>query len=756
MAAAANCENMWVIPDEKELREEYYKEYEIKSNVKNTFDDPFPTVDDFVRAANRSYTLELTKESAGRINNLSKTNSFETLHDLIKSYRSYGTFRTEKTLRNLYERIRNCEPTYMPIVLMTSDKMFVLAGNTRINIALQLGIRPTVLLIDLDFKQRGRADRNAAIERKISHWVRRITVSALEKKEILSTKKNNNILVGGVLALEYYLQGDALERWHASKFFMPPVVYYCGPHSVKDYGSELAETMNASAMGESVSLQLVLSLRYSGVNVSYAKMKAATKQNKLFFFSQKKNEIILDIGSVSQVASRITILQIVAVDGQRKQGSKKTDPLFSLMCDNTYLKKKLGQTFVMHPALRAPLIPFGHMLTDNHTTTRASRAHLLQEFLQGSTVLHTPMDDTLELQTLPYHFALKTIRDAFRRDASFIDDSKWNSFHRQLVRELIFYKPHRRVSAGVQSSPLPVDLVNMANMALSVSLSVYEEMTVQSQTNVQDPESRYSRETKEFKTIADTVLDERLRKTLYKYTSNSFSFNAPLIEASIFPNKPVEDEYKENIENLKKVFDIVKHLKEHDDNEKQDMYVYRGHDLIELPEQTDSPGSVYNKSLPFFLVSNSFSSTSASFNRAQFFRTTKGNFTPCCSMRIRVPPDFAAYLPLEKLSRIPAEKEVLFPVGTTFRVDERKYFRTPDKWSQLLLLECTAVATPNDKSRRTEHTDASSKDGSNIGNSGDVVRGGKNASGPKKSTKKPNDRRVPKTRKRGRQVRRRQ
>ncbi|MGA1049105.1 MAG: hypothetical protein ACO3UU_13940, partial [Minisyncoccia bacterium] len=83
-----------------------------------------------------------------RIAYRSGTESKEELLDLIKSYRSYPKYRNEKTLENMYNRFETNQSMDMPIVLEFGDgQRRIFAGNTRMDIAFQLGINPKVLLI---------------------------------------------------------------------------------------------------------------------------------------------------------------------------------------------------------------------------------------------------------------------------------------------------------------------------------------------------------------------------------------------------------------------------------------------------------------------------------------------------------------------------------------------------------------------------------------------------------------------------------
>jgi FlaA1/EpsC-like NDP-sugar epimerase len=70
------------------------------------------------------------------------------LLDLIKSYRSYPEYRNEETLKAIYDGFKNNQPMDLPIVIEFKDGYKrIFSGNTRMDIAFQLGINPKVLLI---------------------------------------------------------------------------------------------------------------------------------------------------------------------------------------------------------------------------------------------------------------------------------------------------------------------------------------------------------------------------------------------------------------------------------------------------------------------------------------------------------------------------------------------------------------------------------------------------------------------------------
>jgi len=138
----------WVKPKIKDLKQEYHVEYELKG-LGDMYDDPWPSVSDFISATKTAKVVEITPAVDRKISYRSRTSTHTQLLNLIKGYRSYPEFRNEKTLQNLYDRIEQNKELTMPIVLKSRQGMRVMAGNTRMDVAFHTGNNPKVLMIDV-------------------------------------------------------------------------------------------------------------------------------------------------------------------------------------------------------------------------------------------------------------------------------------------------------------------------------------------------------------------------------------------------------------------------------------------------------------------------------------------------------------------------------------------------------------------------------------------------------------------------------
>lgn len=139
----------WVRPNDEDIALEYKVEYQIKP-LKQMTGDAFPTVEDFKKAVKAAKVIELTDAVDRKIQYRSKTKSKEAIISLIKGYASYPKFRNEQTIDAIYKAFADNKPMKMPFVIQFKDgTMRIMSGNTRADIAQQMGIVPKALLIQI-------------------------------------------------------------------------------------------------------------------------------------------------------------------------------------------------------------------------------------------------------------------------------------------------------------------------------------------------------------------------------------------------------------------------------------------------------------------------------------------------------------------------------------------------------------------------------------------------------------------------------
>lgn len=135
----------WGFPSKDALRLEYKVEHELKGH------DWFKSEEEFIEKAYNSEVEEITPEKDRDIIYRSGTESYEQIMSLIKGYRSYPEFRNEKTVQNLYNRISKNQELDMPIVIeFLGGKRRIFSGNTRMDVAFQMGCNVKALIIKVD------------------------------------------------------------------------------------------------------------------------------------------------------------------------------------------------------------------------------------------------------------------------------------------------------------------------------------------------------------------------------------------------------------------------------------------------------------------------------------------------------------------------------------------------------------------------------------------------------------------------------
>lgn len=136
----------WIVPPDDVLEREYHVEFELKG-LDERLGFPFEDSKDFVEAVKNSPIEDV---GGKRISYRSHTRSKVELLDLIRTYRSYPEFRNEDTVEAIYDGFKNNDPMELPIVLDFGDSYRILSGNTRMDIADQLGVPVKAIFLKID------------------------------------------------------------------------------------------------------------------------------------------------------------------------------------------------------------------------------------------------------------------------------------------------------------------------------------------------------------------------------------------------------------------------------------------------------------------------------------------------------------------------------------------------------------------------------------------------------------------------------
>ena len=136
--------NSWVVPSDETLKREYKVEIELKGR-----DHLFQSEQDFIDRVKAAPIVSVSASEDRIIKNRSRTRNKEELIDLVSSYRSWPEFRNMKTVDAIYQGFENNSQMELPIVIKQPGRTFILTGNTRMDIAFQMGITPKVLMVEL-------------------------------------------------------------------------------------------------------------------------------------------------------------------------------------------------------------------------------------------------------------------------------------------------------------------------------------------------------------------------------------------------------------------------------------------------------------------------------------------------------------------------------------------------------------------------------------------------------------------------------
>jgi len=138
----------WIFPDDNSLRLEYEVEY--KKHIQPIFGDIWKSFEEFEKNVKSSKTKIIDKNFDKKIDNRSRTETYSQIISLSQGYLSWPKYRNEKTVKAIYDGFKNNKPMKMPLVLNQNGEYYVMSGNTRMNIAFQLGINPEVIIVNIN------------------------------------------------------------------------------------------------------------------------------------------------------------------------------------------------------------------------------------------------------------------------------------------------------------------------------------------------------------------------------------------------------------------------------------------------------------------------------------------------------------------------------------------------------------------------------------------------------------------------------
>jgi len=140
----------WIFPDDKTLKADF-SEYKKKEDYKwqrraEQIGARFPIFtdfDDFKTRLKKARVVNLTLQIDNQITNRSHCSSIESLKSLV------STYKRPRNVQKIQQGIMGDDKLPMPIVLKGTRGLWILAGNTRLDVAFLLGDKPKVLMIDV-------------------------------------------------------------------------------------------------------------------------------------------------------------------------------------------------------------------------------------------------------------------------------------------------------------------------------------------------------------------------------------------------------------------------------------------------------------------------------------------------------------------------------------------------------------------------------------------------------------------------------
>ena len=137
----------WIVPKPADLKLEYAYEYILPSRNWaarcKTIGAKYPLFDseeDFIAKVNAGNIISVTPKS--KIHNMTTIDSIEGIESLVSGY------RFPRDVGKIVKGYNSGKPMPMPIVIKGSKGSWILAGNTRSNVAFVMGVPLRVIEVD--------------------------------------------------------------------------------------------------------------------------------------------------------------------------------------------------------------------------------------------------------------------------------------------------------------------------------------------------------------------------------------------------------------------------------------------------------------------------------------------------------------------------------------------------------------------------------------------------------------------------------
>lgn len=142
--------NNWSMPSEETMKSDFkeykikeYKKWEDRARMKGFRFPIFNEYDDYVNAISQGKIITVTSDLWHKVGNLSDNNSIEDIENMVSGY------FMPRDVQRIKAGFENNDKIPYPVILKGSNGLFIMSGNTRLNVANVLGVTPKALLVDV-------------------------------------------------------------------------------------------------------------------------------------------------------------------------------------------------------------------------------------------------------------------------------------------------------------------------------------------------------------------------------------------------------------------------------------------------------------------------------------------------------------------------------------------------------------------------------------------------------------------------------
>lgn len=556
-------------------------------------------------------------------------------------------------------------------------------------------------------------EQKRRLEVALQHWVERILHEAFDDSEgvflnLRSIMNERAVALGGGLAAQTYLSGEARNKWSSFGMHSRYIIYCKTAQECETVATELSNALNSirkkfSGKPHASWFMLCASLANNGIDVGSSVSRLANMDlfaaRPLKLSGKLRWTVALSLSNLG----RDTDLAVIRMEA----------------ADKKLLNAVFSDAAVVHPRLDIPIIPL-NLLIDSTSISVRGRLHIVVALLRGHVTL---------LNEKAYDFALRAASKLLNAEGAVDvalevfgskdpeDDSAEADGNKArfqlLLDEMKSYTlqdpSHKRLYARSLAYHDKLDILNApGSLHNAKTPGRYADMKTQVTRYMRSPSppsggvtglsvnqllTLYSVQSSRLNVacMLSGIVPE-LESGLMSETFTSMSSNHHMKIASGDArsiNKQIS--FRDYMNDMDLVFEHARPPRPIKGTQYKELVLFRAVDLFELKRQ-----SVFNRALPFDIVNHTLCSTSVRLSHSTPFLKLR---SPCCMLRIRVPASYTRMLAIKPVSGYPDEEEVLFPRGSVFTVRGRRFCVYDD--SNVAVLDCDVRWEPVALDHRT-------------------------------------------------------